>query len=88
MEPQKSERQIPDNRNRSSLYEAILMFAGGKRYLMRAPIRMWWNLQWKERHDNIDNRGTKFKEHLRNLERQGYIRRFPGGIEIMENIHE
>jgi len=74
----------------SALYCAILQFAHGKRYLMRAPIRMWWNNQWALSHKDDDRvkRRERFHTRLRDLEQSGLIRRFEGGFEIMENIHE
>lgn len=97
MEPQRRRPQKSSNRL-FELYEAILWYAHGNRYLMRAPIRLWYQLGWEARHpgeDNHKNSGTtssrrksseKLHIHLKTLEDRGYIRRFPGGIEIMENI--
>jgi len=87
------------NWNGGSLYQAILMFAGGKRYLMRAPLRLWHEIYWLNKFgENNDKHWTArstnkvisrgLKDKLKRLEQFGYIRRFPGGIEIMENIYE
>lgn len=84
---------IPDNERRIlNLYGVILMFAGKKRYLMKAPLRLWADLGWKGtsfrtstsgRHEKSSSKNLK--NGLRRLEHEGLIRRFPGGIEIMEN---
>lgn len=77
-------RQKPIGRA-GELYQAILLFADGKQYLMRAPIRLWFEFYWESKAKKKENRAINFQETLINLERQGYIRRFPGGIEILEN---
>lgn len=76
-----------------TLYDVIMMFAGGKRYLMRTPLRLWAEIGWETKHgtnSRASGKGGKssseaLKNALRKLERKGLIRRFPGGIEIMEN---
>jgi len=51
---------------------------------------MWWNNQWALSHKDVDSakRRERFHTRLRDLEQAGLIRRFEGGFEIMENIHE
>lgn len=66
------------------------MFAHGKRYVMRAPVRLWHELFWNSEEHVKHSRGSgkrssdRFKDALNVLEKQGFIRRFPGGIEILK----
>lgn len=82
------------------IYESILLFAGGKRYVMRSPIRLYYALGWEQKNPGMINaivresregssrkRSSKqFGEALVDLERLGLIRRFPGGIEVLSNV--
>ena len=77
------------------VYKSILLFAGGKRYVMRSPIRLWFELDWNAKHQHdilvtssqVNKRKNKFGLALQELEERGYIRRIGKGcIEVLENI--
>lgn len=69
----------------------ILEFARGKRFLMRAPLRVAYALKREESELPLNNLGggRRSSDHLKNglhdLEVQGMIIRYPGYIEILEN---